>query len=207
MKPNEWTLPQVEQQAIGFLKHYNPKLIIPVPIEEILELQLNIRLIVYPELETKFGVNGLINNSFDAIGIDEKVYNFQKERTRFTLAEELGHKILHGEWYGKYGPPSFTDFLDWHAKLDPKIYDYIDRQAKTFAGYVLAPGQVLVPEWREFTKSKGSSCLQLDQLPDNFPVFCKKFGIAPQSMLLRLEKSGFLTITQDQKDIIFNKQH
>ena len=206
MKPNEWTLRQVEQQAVDFLKLYNPRLIIPVPVEEILELQLHIRLVVYPELEAKFGVNGLINSTFDAIGIDEKVYNLQKERTRFTLAEELGHKILHGEWYGKYGPPSFTDYVAWHATLDPKIYDYIDRQAKTFAGFVLVPGDILVPEWKEFTKSKESVNLHLDQLPDNFPEFCKKFEIAPQSMLLRLEKSGFLIITQEQKDTLFGKR-
>jgi hypothetical protein len=206
MKPEEWTLRQIEQQAVNFLKLYLPNLVVPVPIEEILELQLNIRIVVYPELESRFGVNGLINNSFDAIGIDEKVYTFQKERTRFTLTEELGHKILHKDWYEKYGPPSFTDFLDWHVKLDPIIYDYIERQAKTFAGYVLAPSDILVPEWREFTKSKGSDHLQLDQLPDNFPGFCIKFGIAPQSMLLRLEKSGFLSITPEQKDILFNKR-
>ncbi len=206
MKPDEWTLPQIETQAENFLKSYNPKLIIPIPIEEILELQLNIRLIVYPELENKFGVNGIINNTFNAIGIDEKVYKLQKERTRFTLTEEIGHMVLHSEWYEKYGPSSFTDFIDWHAKLDPKIYDYIERQAKTFAGYVLAPGSILIPEWKKFTKNKESVYLQLDQLPDNFPEFCKIFGIAPQSMLLRLEKSNFLTITREQKDTLFGKR-
>ena len=206
MKPEEWTLRQIEERAETFLKRYNPKLIVPVPTEEILELQLNIRLIVYPGLESQFGVNGLINNAFNAIGIDEKVYKLQKDRTRFTLTEELGHMVLHREWYEKYGPPAFTDFLDWHAKLNPKTYDYIERQAKTFAGYVLAPSSILVPEWKKFTKDKVSVHLQLDQLPDNFPGFCKKFGIAPQSMLLRLEKSGFLTITQEQKTTLFGKR-
>lgn len=206
MKPEDWTLRGIEQQAINFAIRYNPKPIIPVPIEEILELRLNIRIIVYPNLENKFGVNGLINNSFDAIGIDERVYRLQEERTRFTLTEELGHMILHRKWYEKYGPSSITDFYDWQENLDAKTYDYIERQAKTFAGYVLAPNDILMPRWTDFTKTKGSNRLQLDQLPDNFPVFCKKFGITPQSMLLRLEKSGFLAITQDQKDTIFNRQ-
>lgn len=206
MKPEEWTLRQIEAQAEKFLKKYNPKLIIPVPIEEILELQLNIRLVVYPDLERRFGVNGLINNAFNAIGIDENVYNLQKERTRFTLTEEIGHMLLHGEWYKKYGPASFAEFLDWHNELDPTTFDYIERQAKTFAGFVLAPGSVLIPEWKKFTRHKGSDHLQLDQMPDNFPEFCKLFGIAPQSMLLRLEKSGFLTISQDQKSAIFGRR-
>ena len=72
MKPDEWTLPQIETQAENFLKSYNPKLIIPIPIEEILELQLNIRLIVYPELENKFGVNGIINMKFQTFLVKKR---------------------------------------------------------------------------------------------------------------------------------------
>src|SRR3990167_9802247 len=159
-KPEDWTLRTIEQEANKFLKQYNPGLTIPVPIEEILELRLNIRLVVYPDLENRFGINGIINNSFDAIGIDEHVYVQQKERARFTLAEELGHMVLHREWYIKHGPRSFTDFLDWHAKLDAKIYDYIERQAKTFASFVLAPSSTLIPEWERFTAGKSSRSLQ-----------------------------------------------
>ena len=203
MKPEEWTLRGIENKAIDFLKQYNPDSILPVPIEEILELKLNIRLVVYDGLENRFGVNGLINQSFDAIGIDQRIYQLQQERARFTMAEEVGHMVLHREWYAKHGPISFADSMEWHSSLDTKVYDYIERQAKTFAGYILAPSNVLIPKWKEFTKNKDSQILGLDQLPDNFPEFCRIFGINPVSMLLRLEKSGFLIISSHQKDILF----
>ena len=202
-----WSLQNIEQAAIKFLEQYNPGWEIPVPIDEILELKLKIKLIVYPGMEERFGVNALINNKFDSIGIDQRIFNAQVERTRFTLAEEIGHMVLHKDWYVKNGPASFTSFLDWHSTIDPQTYEYIERQAKTFAAFVLMPSNVLLPEWKQFVGTERSQQqLRLDQIPDTFPEFSKKFGVTTFSMLLRLERAGKLAITDSQKDLIFRRK-
>lgn len=202
-----WHLKQIEGEAIKFLGEYNPDLEIPVPIEEILEFKLGIRIVVYEGMESRFAVNGLINNRFDSIGIDQWVYEKQPERARFTLAEEVGHMVLHREWYSKHGPGSFTKFLEWHSGLDLQEYDYIERQAKTFAAFVLIPTGLLNPAWKEFVRSSaGVKALRLDQIPDNFPGFCQKFGVTAFSMLLRLERAGLLFMTDVEKDKVFNRK-
>lgn len=57
----------------------NPRLInlnsaIPVPIEEIVELKLAIKVILINGLIRDFGVNAFISQSFDTIVIDEQMF-------------------------------------------------------------------------------------------------------------------------------------
>src|SRR3989344_7875048 len=148
--PASITLPQVKQAADKFLKTYHHNLTIPVPIEDIVELKLKIRIILIPGLIKDFGVNAFIANTFDSIVIDENMFQRQPERIRFTVAEEIGHLFLHKDWYQKNGPKSFDQYLDWQLKLDKTLFNYIERQAKTFAGMVLMPEEIFRAEWEKF---------------------------------------------------------
>ncbi len=85
---------EIEAAAETFLKKHHSARTIPVPIEEILDLQLRINIIPIP---------GLFNHSIDAflsmdlknLYIDQDHLERRINRARFTLAHEAGHLALH----------------------------------------------------------------------------------------------------------------
>lgn len=53
-------------------------------------------------------------------------------RTRFTVAHELGHVVLHGD-----------DALDLDGRADPDHQEQIEREANAFAARLLIPDAAL----------------------------------------------------------------
>lgn len=53
-------------------------------------------------------------------------------RTRFTVAHELGHIVLHGE-----------QLLELHTRPDDEYADQLEREANTFAAHLLVPDAAL----------------------------------------------------------------
>jgi len=185
--PLSYKLSDIKSYANNFLQEYNPENIIPVPIEEIVELKLGISVILINGLVRDFSVNAFISNSFDRIVIDELMYTKQPQRIRFTIAEEIGHLILHKNWYQLNGPKTTENYLDWQEKLDGKIFDYIERQAKTFAGMVLIPEQSLASKWYKYCQANNiSSPCNIYSLTDTFPELASEFDVTPDSLLVRL---------------------
>jgi len=189
------TLRQVQNTASEFLRRYHPALTIPIPIEEITELQLKIKIILIKGLVRDFGVNAFITQGFETIVIDEMMYVRQPERIRFTIAEEVGHLFLHKTWYEKNGPKDAGDYLTWQEQLDGKLFDYIERQAKTFASMVLMPETILYKLWERFRNRYNlpSSC-SVYSIPDTFPDIAHTFAVSPDSLLVRLSFLKLVTV-------------
>lgn len=193
--PASITLQYVIQVANSFLNKYHPTLSIPVPIENIVELNLNIRIVLIRDLVRNFGINAFISRAFDTIVIDDAMYSRQPDRIRFTIAEEIGHLFLHKEWYKENGPKSFEDYLKWQEKIDNIIYSYIERQAKTFAGLVLMPKSCVNREWAEFARNNNLSIpCSVYNLPDTFPDVAQKFEVSAESILVRLSALKLVTV-------------
>ena len=185
--PTNLSLRQVQTTASEFLRNYHPALTVPIPIEEIAELQLGIKIVLIKGLVRDFGVNAFITQSFDTIVIDEAMYVRQPERIRFTIAEEIGHLLLHKTWYQKHGPKDAGDYLTWQERLDGKLFDYIERQAKTLASMVLMPENILRAQWERFREQYHlpSPC-SIYSIPDTFPEIAHAFAVSPDSLLVRL---------------------
>ena len=174
--PNEINIEDVKNQANLFLA-----------IEDIAELKLGLKIILIGGLIKNFGVNAFINQDFDSIVIDEGMYTKQPERIRFTIAEEIGHLYLHKDWYSKDGPKGFEEYITWQEKLDNKLFDYIERQARTFASMVLMPENILKERWDQFVSQNRipTPCSVFD-LPDTFPELAQEFEVTADSLLVRL---------------------
>lgn len=185
--PNDITLQDVKNQANLFLENCHPSLTLPVPIEDIAELKLGLKIILIGGLIKNFGVNAFINQDFDSIVIDEWMYTKQPERIRFTIAEEIGHLYLHKDWYSKDGPKGFEEYITWQEKLDNKLFDYIERQARTFASMVLMPENILKERWDRFVGLNRipAPCSVFD-LPDTFPELAQEFEVTADGLLVRL---------------------
>lgn len=139
-------LVDVINAADSFLKNYHSSFTLPIPIEEIVELKMNISLVAVPGIKLLLGIDAFISSDFTQITVDEKSLIKFPERTRFSIAHEIGHLILHKTWYEKYGPKNFEDYLTFHDRTDENIYKYIEIQAHTFAGLVLVPTNLLLKE-------------------------------------------------------------
>jgi hypothetical protein len=92
----------IASAADSFLKE-NRLSSIPVDIERVIEFNYRMDIIPVPNLQTAYDIEGCSAYDFTAIYVDQYVYERIYNRYRFTLAHELGHKILHREYYSKLG--------------------------------------------------------------------------------------------------------
>lgn len=136
----------VVRAADEFLKTYHPSLSLPIPIEDIVERKIDMALFAIPGIKSLIGVDAFISSDFTQITIDEDCFVKYPERTRFSIAHEIGHLILHKDWYEKYGPKNLEDYLSSHDRMDRQIYKYIEIQAQTFASLILVPKKLLLGE-------------------------------------------------------------
>ncbi len=136
----------VVRAADEFLKTYHPSLSLPIPIEDIVERKIDMALFAIPGIKSLIGVDAFISSDFTQITIDEDCFVKYQERTRFSIAHEIGHLILHKDWYEKHGPKNLEDYLSSHDRMDGQIYRYIEIQAQTFAGLILVPKKLLLGE-------------------------------------------------------------
>jgi len=88
-------------RAESFLEEFHPDNTLPVPIEEIAEKKLGLMILPIANLEVFCEISGTMSKDFKTILIDEKTYENQESRTRFTVAHEIGHFILHKELFEK----------------------------------------------------------------------------------------------------------
>jgi Zn-dependent peptidase ImmA (M78 family) len=137
------TLDVIKTIANNFLEKYHPECSIPVPIEDIIELKLNIDVILLNGLKQELDVEGFIANNLKKIYIDEWSYSNRIFRTRFTLAHEIGHSILHKDLYKSLKIDTSEDWKFYFSCIDPREYSFFEWHANTFAGFILVPTKAL----------------------------------------------------------------
>ena len=188
------TLRDVAAAADKFLKTYHPSNNLPVPIEEIVEIKMGVALYAIPGIKPLLGIDAFINSNFTQITVDENSLTTFTARVRFSIAHEIGHSILHKEWYRKHGPQSIEDYLTFHERIDAKSYKFIEIQAHTFAGLVLVPKDLLLNQLK----------LKLGRVPNQesaeilIPVandLLDVFQVSGDVMLRRLEKEDIVKST------------
>lgn len=194
MNPSGLTLADVNRKANEFLQKYNPSGNLPIPIEEIVELQMNVALVVVPGIKELLGIDAFISSDFSQITIDEYAYENYTERTKFSIAHEIGHSIMHAEWYKDHGPKNLDDYLTFHERINQESYKYLEIQANTFAGLVLVPTAPLITLLRT----------KLGRMPSNedlsilLPVFQELldvFRVSGDMLLYRMQREKLVKST------------
>ena len=141
---------EIERAANTFLATYNPNRKIPVPIEEIVEIKLEISIVPKMRMLLQHGIDAFLSSDLSELHIDHDHYMSQTNRSRFTLAHEIGHYVLHKDII-----KSITTLDEWKNYLlgqgtGRAIYEI---QADNFAGCLLMP-QPEVVEAFDVQKSK-----------------------------------------------------
>ena len=123
---------QIEQEAANFLKLYHPRNTIPVPIESILEIILAISIAPIKSLLRDEDIDAFLSHDLSTLYIDEDHYMGQSNRSRFTLAHEAGHIVLHKEFIQQ----NVQTIEQWKEKVlgEGTGRAYYETQANHFAG-------------------------------------------------------------------------
>ena len=135
---------EIQSRAKHFLDRHHPAGGIPIPIEEIIELQLKWDIIPVPGLRNAHGTEGFITSDMTEIYVDQGIQERVLVRYRFTLAHEMGHAVLHQKVYRKLGIEDTASWLRTQHDVTVQDHDWLERQANAFAGFVLVPTEPLL---------------------------------------------------------------
>ena len=168
---------QTRIQAGEFLKTYHPSLTLPVPIERIIELQLKINVIPLPGLVKDFksvGAEclGFLSSDLSGIYIDHHIWESHNLLYRSTLAHEIGHMVLHKEYFENRpfnDAASFKSFVS-DMQQDGSSLSRFEIQANNFAGLILVPQKKLLeviektaPDFRVRIRTPGLANISEDE--------------------------------------------
>ncbi|MDP3041719.1 MAG: ImmA/IrrE family metallo-endopeptidase [Candidatus Omnitrophota bacterium] len=151
------TAEQINCDAESFLSTYHPSLFIPIPIEEIIELQMKMDIISIPGLKDSFAKMGLeidafISSDLKSISVDRYIYENRLNRYRFSLAHEIGHKILHEYLYAQFKFNVRDQWIKVLNQIPISERQIVEWQADEFAGLILVPRLVLKNEYGKAIK-------------------------------------------------------
>lgn len=147
IKARQMTLSEIRQWAEDFRNEYvKPVNRVPVPIEEIVEIDLGITPWPIPGMLEKIDIDGFISNDLKNIFIDNRIYSDIRfeNRLRFTYAEEVGHLVLHKEEIENCEFRTEQDWIKFREDMPEEEVSWFEFQAKEFAGRLLVPKADLI---------------------------------------------------------------
>ncbi|MGB8952540.1 MAG: ImmA/IrrE family metallo-endopeptidase [Candidatus Aminicenantales bacterium] len=188
----------IREKADEFRQCYvKPPDLLPVPIVEIVELQLGIHPIPIIGLKERIDLDGFLTKDLNHICIDYNVYMDEKQenRLRFTYAHEVGHYVLHKNEIQECDFRTPEDWIHFHEDFLEDDLNWFEQHAYEFAGRLLVPRDSLINEMRDlylriqkFRKMAGDDEENLIQAASR--IICKKFQVSPEviSRRIRIEK-------------------
>ena len=130
---------RVEREAARILNEFDIKEPPVDPVWIARELGVNVYFVEFDE--TAQDVSGFFDCEENAIFVNRKEYPL---RQTFTVAHELGHKILHEDWARS------NDYKV--LKRDPTDdQDFREKEANAFAAQLLMPRSLVDRYWRNLT--------------------------------------------------------
>ena len=185
----------IREQAEQFRRRYVlPPDRIPVPIIDIVELELALEVIPIPDLMRKIDIDGFLSKDLSTIYIDHNIYTDprQENRLRFTFAHEVGHLILHQEEIARCDCRTEEDWIHFREDMSEEELFWFEQQAYEFAGRLLVPPTVLIGELeslREKINLYRSDSEDADEellIQSVARLVCDKFRVSDQVIAKRI---------------------
>lgn len=204
LQPIQKTTEQINAEAESFLTAYHSSKSIPIPIEEIIDLKLQIDIIPIPSLKDAFAEVGLdidafIASDFTSISVDKFIQEKRNNRYRFSLAHEIGHMLLHGYLYSKFEFRTIDEWIAAIAHMPFRDQEIIEWQADEFAGLVLVPRAILGSELKKTLKETEDRLkIPYKDRPELVTEvvirsLALKFSVSEYVVRIRSGRDGFLT--------------
>ena len=140
---------EIREQAEKFRRKYVlPLDRTPVPIIDIVELELVLKVNPIPNLILKIDIDGFLSKDLRTIHIDHDIYMDPRHenRLRFTFAHEVGHLILHREEIGRCDYRTEEEWINFREDMSEEELFWFEQQAYEFAGRLLVPREILIGE-------------------------------------------------------------
>jgi len=167
---------KIGQKADEFLNNHHPRLSLPIPIEEIAEQKLKLKIRQIMDLKRDYDVEGFLTSDLTTIFLDFNMYLKYESRARASIAHEIGHLVLHKEIFQKLEINSVEKLNSISTKITDEEYGWLEYQAYSFASQVLVPTKVLLDELKKrlgkVPKQESPEILAsvIQDLPDIFKV-------------------------------------
>ncbi len=189
---------ELEDLAIEFHSKRKEKKF-PFNVEAYLNLKFKYHIQPCPRLEAGCNIDTALIACLNLIRIDEKIYNNQYLRARFSLSHELAHLILHKNIIDKLVAAlkvakKTDEFKSIIAFLPVKDHGWAEWQAQFFGGCLLAPKDVLKERLESAIKErlKKSKYGKLDG--EDRSIICHDlasyFEITKEAMIVRIGVAG-----------------
>lgn len=134
---------EIGRRANDFRLQYDPLDRIPVPVEEIVEFGLEVSIVPSFAIEKLVfaDVDAYLTPDCLAIHIDSHTNLVYPHRTRFSIAHECAHIVLHKDAYSAMcrGLITIDDYKTRMKDIDQTEHGWIEWQANCFAGHLLVP--------------------------------------------------------------------
>jgi len=195
---------QISEEANRIRNDFKYESIIPVPVEKIIDNDIKINIIPFLNLFKTFEINAITSSDLKTIYIDEYLYTNLDQAYRFTLAHELGHIILHREFYESINIKNLNDWKNFIINVDEEEYHYLELQANNFAGHFLVPQNYLdrhfKTQLKNLIKDSQNKCFsgikREDYIDLILRIISKKlssvFEVSSQVIRIRIEKSNMV---------------
>ncbi len=195
INPPRLSFDYIRQQADIFRQQYvKPPDLVPVPMEEIVELDLKIQIIPIHGLQDRIDVDAFLTNNLKAICVDYDMYIDERRssRLRFTLAHEVGHFVLHKEQIQQCKFRTSQDWIHFREDFPEDDLNWFETQAYEFAGRLLVPKEELENQIKSYSKEIKTFREHFPEGPDLVEavsrVIRSHFGVSDQVICRRIAK-------------------
>jgi len=185
----------IGEKVDAFFAQYYPSREIPIPIEEIIELKLQLHIYPFPRLYIDHRQNGFLSADRTTINVDQVQYDQYIDKFRYTLAHELGHFILHESCYKNQSFSSPIDYVSWLISVDREAIGWFETHADWFAEQILVPTEPLEAICREVIAKHKKTFSALKVVPDTIWSYISNeisgyFDVNPPVVECRLRRSA-----------------
>lgn len=180
---------EIKKTASSFLENHNKKDLYPLPLEQIIEFELDISLLSVPGFRDRAEKDGFITSDFKIITLDDFIFNNREERARFTMAHEIGHMFLHRELFGQADIKNVDDFISFQNLIGEQQFSHLEVQANKFAIAILCPEEIFRAVVDKFLKEIGGvEHFTITDLQNILILTKDKFCISAVSCLIQIQK-------------------
>lgn len=197
---------QIGEISYDFLSEHGLEKQIPINIESILEFDLGMGIIPIPGFQQNHSVEGSLSIDTKTIYVDEYVFRAVETRYRFTLAHELGHLLLHKEFFEGTGVSTILDWKRAYRAISENSYFELEMQAYNFAGHILVPSPHLRSRFTDFVSDNKSKFVEARRKGvvreitlsffKNNSIYrlSKLFNVSPEVMEKRIDKDNLMAL-------------
>lgn len=189
----------IEKMADDFRDKYWSKPL-PVDIEHIIDVKLDIRVITVPNLYSRLGIKAYMSSNWKEIMVDREHYENERFRLalNFSYAHEIGHFILHKEVYEALGITTDNDYYCFTEEKNSEGCNFhrnAEIQANMFAKFLMIPTDALLAAKARVLTQKGDQLKDVIGLADSEMVneylaieLSEQFGVSDIAVKNALNK-------------------